>query len=801
MKNRLFLTLLVIFTGSTIADAQVENRSVLQIKDIMATDFIGQSPGQFQWSPDSKYLYFQWNRANRPSDSVWRIDPSHPVLTRVHRNELQSIRERPKTINPDKSLELLSKDGDYYLINLKKKDTLLIYSTSQTISTVVFSPSGKKIVLTIENNLYLLDPSNGQFRQLTNFQLRKEEQAGRPEPKPEKLNATDQWLMEDQLRLFPKLAGGGGRRGTGGMYGGGFRMGTRPGMPSRPGGPAPVITDGYTVSDLELSPDEKYVVFTKFYSSTAAKGTIVPSYVTRSGYTETQNTRSKVGDDTYRSALGILDLLKDSIYEMRTSEIPGITDLPDYVKDYPDKFKDRKPEVRAVSVRGTDWTPDGKTCVVNVWSSDNKDLWILVLNPADGSVRLLDRQRDEAWIGGPGSGRTGWMPDGKRLWYQSEISGYSHLWWVNTETGEKRQLTSGKFEIYDPQISKDKKWWYFTSNEVHPGERHFYRMPLEGGVREQITRMEGGNDATLSPDEKWLSIEFSSANHPPELYIQKNQPGIEATAITDSRSKAFKAYPWRTPEFITIKASDGSDIYARLYRPAQSGSNKAAVIFVHGAGYLQNAHKWWSTYNHEYMFHNILVDNGYTVLDLDYRGSAGYGRDWRTGIYRHMGGKDLSDHVDGVKFLVSQCGVDAKRIGIYGGSYGGFITLMAMFTEPDVFAAGAGLRSVTDWAHYNSGYTASILNTPSQDSLAYIRSSPINYAGGLKGRLLMCHGVLDDNVHFQDIVRLSQRLIDLGKENWELAIYPLERHSFTDPDAWTDEYKRIFKLFQETLNK
>ena len=166
-----------------------------------------------------------------------------------------------------------------------------------------------------------------------------------------------------------------------------------------------------------------------------------------------------------------------------------------------------------------------------------------------------------------------------------------------------------------------------------------------------------------------------------------------------------------------------------------------------------------------------------------------------------MGGKDLSDHVDGARYLIREKGIDPDRIGIYGGSYGGFITLMAMFNAPDLFAAGAALRSVTDWAHYNHGYTADILNNPVEDSLAYFRSSPINFAEGLKGRLLMCHGMLDDNVHFQDIVRLTQRLIDLGKENWELAIFPTERHSFTDPDAWTDEYRRIFNLFMAELSK
>jgi len=164
-----------------------------------------------------------------------------------------------------------------------------------------------------------------------------------------------------------------------------------------------------------------------------------------------------------------------------------------------------------------------------------------------------------------------------------------------------------------------------------------------------------------------------------------------------------------------------------------------------------------------------------------------------------MGGKDLDDQVDGAKWLVEKHGIDPKRIGIYGGSYGGFITFMAMFTAPDVFAAGASLRPVTDWAHYNHPYTSNILNIPQADTLAYRRSSPIYHAEGLKGHLLICHGVIDTNVHFQDTVRLVQRLIELGKENWEVAIYPLEGHGFREPSSWTDEYRRILKLFEKTL--
>ena len=307
----------------------------------------------------------------------------------------------------------------------------------------------------------------------------------------------------------------------------------------------------------------------------------------------------------------------------------------------------------------------------------------------------------------------------------------------------------------------------------------------------------------MSPDESMLAILYSAANKPWELYLSENKPGAEAKKTTQSLTKEFQSYSWREPEYITFKARDEAEVHARLYKPENAQPSGPAVVFVHGAGYLQNAHKWWSSYFHEYMFHNLLVDNGYTVLDIDFRASSGYGRDWRTGIYRWMGGKDLSDHTDGARYLAREEGIDPDRIGLYGGSYGGFITLMALFTEPDVFKAGAALRSVTDWAHYNDGYTSNILNDPQEDGEAYEMSSPIYFAEnfGPDQHLVMLHGMVDTNVHFSDVVRLSQRLIELGKENWEMAVYPVESHGFVEPTSWTDEYRRIFELFERTLSR
>jgi dipeptidyl aminopeptidase/acylaminoacyl peptidase len=410
---------------------------------------------------------------------------------------------------------------------------------------------------------------------------------------------------------------------------------------------------------------------------------------------------------------------------------------------------------------------------------------------------VVYREHNDAWLDGF-SRLAGWMPDGKRIYFQSEEDGYAHLYTINPDGSGKTQLTRGAFEVEDISISRDKKLWYFTSNEVHFGEKQFYSMPMDGGTRRRITSMEGQHEAFLSPEEGRLALLFSFSNRMPELYLMDNRAGAVAEKVTDSPSKAFLAYDWRAPEVVTFAARDGAQVPARIYKPQKP--NGAAVFFVHGAGYLQNAHKGWSTYVQSFMFHNLLADKGYTVMDIDYRGSAGLGRDWRTGIYRHMGGKDLDDHVDAARFLVENYGIDANRIGVYGGSYGGFLTLMAMFTKPGVFAAGAALRPVTDWSGYHEGYTSPILNLPQDDSIAYRQSSPIYHAEGLRGALLLCHGVVDVNVHFQDAVRLVQRLIELRKENWEIAIYPVEDHGFREASSWIDEYRRILKLFETNLS-
>lgn len=789
MKIRILLFILFI---SSPALLQAQQPGELTVEKIMRDPaWIGSSPNGINWSEDGKKIYFNWNPDNNKSDSLYAYQLASGQITKTDKTERMAIpSSRGSSYSKDRGKMVYVKNGDLFLMDIKKGKTTQITNTTENISNPVFNQKEDKIIFQWKGNLYTYTINGGLINQVTNFQQGGGRDRNGSGPKSEQ----DKYLETEELDLIQILNERKEKREASARYRESQNVER----------PLEINTSGKSVMRMQLSPDEKYVSYVLYHAPKGSKNTEVPNYVVESSYAEMINARAKVGSPQGHTEMEIYDISNRKTYTVQLDELDGLATKPEFWSDY-DAYAEKEAEKRKLIISEPLWSDNGQHAVIQARTIDNKDRYILKLNLQDGSIKQLHHERDEAWIAGPGLGYLfgsptwGFMPDDEHLWFQSEESGYSHLYKINVNNGQKTALTNGKFEIYDPQISKDKKFWYFTANIQHPGVRHLYKMPLNGGAMEQLTALEGKVDFELSPDEKHIALLYSKSNRPAELYLLPNKKGAAPKQLTHSVSDEFLSYNWREANVITFEAEDGAEVYARLYTPDAEVKHGAAVIFVHGAGYLHNAHKWWSTYFREYMFHNMLTDMGYTVLDIDYRGSAGYGRDWRTGIYRHMGGKDLSDQVDGAKYLVREHGVDADKIGIYGGSYGGFITLMAMFNESKTFAAGAALRSVTDWAHYNHGYTSNILNTPVEDPIAYKRSSPIYFAEGLEGHLLIAHGMVDVNVHFQDVVRLAQRLIELGKDNWEMAVYPVEDHGFVEPSSWTDEYKRILKLFEERL--
>lgn len=787
--KKISLFFLILFAGSFVF---AQSLAPLTVEKIMRDPkWIGVSPSDPLWSADGKTLYFNWNPDKAPADSLYYITSENKIPQKVTVFQKQNIvYARDIRFNADRTMYVYAKDDDIFIVNSKTGKIKRITQTTLKESNPSFSFNDTRVIYLNDHNVFAWDIANGEIIQLTNFQK------GNPPPATDsnkKLNSQQEWLKKDQLQWMEVLKERKEKKDAKAAY--------EKNLPQKKI-LKPIYTGDKTISGITVSSNARFITYILSKPAGNTQKTIIPNYVTATGFTEDINGRTKVGAAPDSSELFVFDREKDTVIAFKTDSIPGILDLPDYVKDYPELLKKKsKRKPRAVRISNLSWSPNGNYAVVDIDAHDNKDRWLMKLDAATGTLSLLDRQRDEAWVGGPGinSTNTGWI-NATDFWFQSEVTGYSHVYIINVVTGKKTALTSGQYEVQKCLLSGDKKHFYITTNEVHPGEKQCYRLPVTGGRAERITTMTGANDVILSPGEKQAAILYSYTNNPWELFLQDNSPRGKTEQVTfKAQSDEFKTYPWREPELVSITARDGKQVPARLYRPAHPHPSRPAVIFVHGAGYLQNAHKWWSSYFREYMFHNLLADNGYYVLDMDYRASAGYGRDWRTGIYRHMGGKDLTDNIDGAKYLTEKCGVDPKRIGIYGGSYGGFITLMALFRSPGTFAAGAALRPVTDWAHYNQGYTSNILNTPSEDSIAYRNSSPIYFAEGLQDHLLICHGVVDVNVHFQDVVRLNQRLVELGKNNWQVALYPVEDHGFVEPSSWTDEYKRIFKLFEEVL--
>ena len=756
--------------------------------------FIGHVPTGISWSNNSQELYFLWNPGDELLSSMYRTEFNGSTPKKVSLEERKIMPPtRSGTYNKTRTKKVFSQNGDLYLWDVAANSGKQITNTLAWEGNPVFSKDEKQIFFQMDNNAFAWAIEDGSITQLTNFK------DGKEKPKYKKLSAQAQWLEDDQLEHFEILQLKEKQREAREEQSEALKIHR----------PKAIYLEGKNLGDIQVSPDGRFVTY-RLSKRGKGKSTKVPDFVTKEGYLNDLRSRVKVGSPQTTYQTGIFDIKKDTSYLIDTKQIEGIYDKPGFLKDYLEKdsvFKSKYKRPRQVIIHGPFYNEAGNQAVVVVRSHDNKDRWIMSLDLESGKLKTLDRQRDEAWIGGPGiggwnnwAGNIGWMKDDKMIYFQSEESSFSHLYSLNVKNGKKKQLTKGKFEILDASLSFDKEYFYISSNKETPAQHHFYKMKASGGKMEQITTMEGNSEVTMSPDEKYLAIRYSYSNKPWELYVMPNQVGATAKKITDSTTKQFKAYDWRVPEIIKFKASDGAEVPARLYRPEGGSNGKPAVIFVHGAGYLQNVHQWWSSYKREYMFHNLLADNGYTVLDIDYRASNGYGRDWRTAIYRHMGGKDLSDQVDGAKYLVNELGVDGNNIGIYGGSYGGFISIFAMFNHNDVFKCGAALRSVTDWAHYNHGYTSNILNTPVEDPIAFKRSAPIYFANNFnKGKLVMLHGMVDRNVQFQDVVRLSQRLIELGKKNWDVAIFPMEGHGFRESSSWADEYRRIYELFESEL--
>ncbi|HEU4775390.1 MAG TPA: S9 family peptidase [Telluria sp.] len=750
-------------------------------------DWIGTPVESAWWSWDSKQVFFKQKRIGSPLRDTFQAVPGAP--RKVGDSELANLDSDRIVYNHDRSRAILLRNGDLFERDLKSGALTQVTRGSNGLAAPQYSADGRAIQFRVGHEWLSWNRADHLVSPVAAPRAMKDPAA-----------APDEDALRDlQLRLISTLKRQKDDRDA-------ARARTeeeRRADATR--APAPIyLGDKVTIDGSALSPDGRWLLVVTAPKS-FDKGRIgkLPRYVTESGYEEFDDQRPRVGRNMPpEHTVKLIDLVTRKISDLSFDVLPGVNTDPLASLRAERKLPALKGN-RAVRVdddgETMQWNSNGTQAAVLLRAVDNKDRWIATVDLKEAKFKPVHRLTDLAWVNS-GINEFGWLNDNATLWYLSEETGYSHLYTLGAD-GKARALTQGKWEATRIDWSADGANAYMLCNPKAPGTYEVCAVNARDGKLREVTALEGVEQYALSPDQRKLLVHYSSSYMPTQL-ATVSVAGGAAVKLTDTRSADFKARSWIEPQIVAVPSTHGAGpIYGKLYRPTtlEAGKQYPIVMFVHGAGYLQNVSKRYPVYFREQMFHNLLVEKGYIVLDMDYRASKGYGRDWRTAIYRQMGYPELEDYVDGVNWMAANHQGDLKNVGIYGGSYGGFMTFMALMRQPDLFKSGAALRPVTDWTTYNHEYTANILNTPDLDPEAYRKSSPIEYADQLKGNLLISHGMVDDNVFYQDSVRMAQRLIELKKDHWEMASYPLERHAFVQPESWYDQYRRIYQLFERTL--
>jgi dienelactone hydrolase len=773
----------------------------LSLEQIMANpDWLGRQPEAAHWSFDSTQVYYQRKREGSELRD-WYARPLDGTDngTVVNLAQLHQIDSDELVSNSDSSMQAYIFEGDVFVRTVKTGELSQLTRDHAVQSNLQFLHDGR-IAYREGWSWYAQSLHNGQRAELVSLKT---------EDKPKAPAKPSGYLAQEQHKLIEFVALE--QKNAEQRYQAKQQLiEQNASLPAQ----AFYLGKGMQVVDASLSPKADFMLVAVRKASKRNDSDIMPNYITSSGDIAAEKVRARVNDAKIQpQRILLLDLRDGTSSELSYNSLPGYNEdvlaevKAENAKLRGEKYKSEK-VIREFGLM-TDWYwrqsamrwhGSGEQVALMIKALDNKDRWIATVDLSKKTLVSQHRLHDSAWIN-YAFNDFGWFNHSDRLYFLSEESGYAHLY-VKPLNGKAKKLTSGTFEVSEPVLTRNDGMIYFKANKSHPGNYEVFRSVLSSGAMEQITQLGGSTDFSLSPDEQKLLLTFSTNLLPQELYVTDAKPNAEVVRLTDTISAAFKALPLRAPQVVAVPSSHTKQpVFAKVYLPDdyQSGEKRRAVIFNHGAGYLQNSDLGWSGYFREFLFHNLLAQQGYVVMDMDYRASKGYGRDWRTAIYRRMGTPEIEDLADGVNWLVANANVDRQRIGTYGGSYGGFMTFMALFTQPDLFQAGAALRPVSDWAYYNHPYTSNILNTPAIDPIAYQRSSPIYFTQGLKKPLLINAPMVDDNVFFQDVVRLVQRLIEQENSNFETAIYPVEPHGFRQPSSWLDEYRRIYKLFEQNL--
>ncbi len=442
------------------------------------------------------------------------------------------------------------------------------------------------------------------------------------------------------------------------------------------------------------------------------------------------------------------------------------------------------------------WLWDSKHLAIQRLNRAQTTLDLLISDTITGKTRAALSENDPNWINV--SDDLNFLKDGKRFLWSSERSGYRHLYLYDLEGGQLAQLTKGEWEVSAVDaVDEAKRLVYFTATEKSPLERHLYRVALDGTAFTRLTKDAGTHAAVFAPNDAAFYDTYSNAAAPPRQDLYRAD-GSRIATINENKIAELADYHLSPMEFFTVKSHDGVQLNASIIKPPDFNPQKKypVLIYTYGGPRAQVVRNAWG--GADFLWHELMAQKGYIIFSVDNRGSAGRGHAFETPLHLRLGAQELSDQRDGVQFLKALPYVDSNRIGIWGWSYGGHMTLHAMFEAGDDFKAGFAGGPVTDWRYYDSIYTERYLGLPQKNEKGYQDSSPVKYAAQLKGKLLIAHGTGDDNVHFANTLSVVNDLIEAGKYV-EVLAFPGRGHGVSDPPARRVLMLRVTQFFLDNL--
>jgi dipeptidyl-peptidase 4 len=423
------------------------------------------------------------------------------------------------------------------------------------------------------------------------------------------------------------------------------------------------------------------------------------------------------------------------------------------------------------------WTPDGKRVVYQAQNREQSFLDLNSANPDDGKSSTMFRESTRAWVEVVDEGLR-YLKNGSFLWL-SDRSGSRHIYHYGSDGQLIKQITNGDWDVRSlDEVEEGKRTVYFSSSEHSFIANHEYSIKLDGTGMTRLTQAEGNHRASFNSSASQFIDSWNDVNTPTQVKLY-DSAGKLVRAIDENKVDALKQYKLGKVEFMNVKTRDGFTMEAMMIKPPDFDPSKKYPVmsYTYSGPQAQSVRNSWG--GTRYLWHQMLAQKGYIIWICDNRTASNKGVNSAWPLYKNFGELELRDLEDGYAWLKSQPYVDGSRIGLWGWSYGGFMTSYAL-THSQTFKLGISGGTVSDWRNYDSIYTERYMQTPQNNSDGYWKSSPVHYAKDLHGKLLLIHGAIDDNVHMANTVQFLYELQKSGKQV-QFMIYPKSRHGVTDP--------------------